>query len=495
MLCGRYLKNRAASVSKTIRSSSNLSSPVRKSPGGTGPGTSGNSNGSNTSTKKNYGPTAYLKGVRGIASVAVFIFHATWAYTPLVDRGYGLHGENYHLIQLPFLRLIHAGHAMVALFFLIGGYVNAVKPIKLIREQRFAELTPAVGSSLLRRGFRLYIPPMAATLITALMTWMGFLEPSRRNLENFDSLFNWPDFHPGRKDTLIGTLNDWRQQMSHMLDLWHQPFWTHYDPHLWTVPLEFRASLILSVALAAVACCRVGSRLTIMSLLTIYMIRCNRWEVALFLAGAILAELDAMRRERAKAAEAAIALGIQNDYDLEAKAEIFTKPPAEKRMSRGLGIVFLTLIGLYLLSYPPADGKETPGFVTIWQWLVPSWTDDGKRYVHGVGGVLFLIAVSSSKTLQRPFLTSTAQYLGDISYAFYIVHGPVLHTVSYVMGPAALAITGVETDNQWAMGIILTGVVNFIISLAVADVFYRFVDVGSVKVAMTFQRICTLSGY
>jgi peptidoglycan/LPS O-acetylase OafA/YrhL len=426
----------------------------------------------------------------------VYIFHATWAYSSIVEYGYGLHGENHHLLQLPILRLVHAGHAVVALFFLVGGYVNAVKPLQLIRNQRYAELTPAVSSSLLRRAFRLYLPAMAATLTTALLTYAGLLEPSRHNIDTLQGVFYYPDLHPGRFTTLWATLVDWRKQMFLLLDIWNQPFWTHYDPHLWTVPLEFRASLVLSVSLTAVAYCRAGPRLCIMALLTAFTVGCDRWEVAIFFVGAILAELDLIRSERAKAANPVVALGIKDDdYDIAEKMGTLRRRRAGKRLMAGLGIVMLSLISLYLLSYPPKDAKETPGFALIAKWFVPPWTTDSKRYVHGTGAVLFLIAISSSKTLQGPFLTTASQYLGTISYAFYIVHGPVLHSVGYVVGPAILALTGTETDSSCALGVVLAGVVNFVVSLIVADVFYRFVDVNSVRAGVAFQRLCSISGY
>lgn len=502
---GRFLTSRVTSATSTIRSTGTAASglPTRSSsPGRTGAGYITNpameTNNGSKGRRGAHSPTAYLQGVRGIAAVIVYIYHCTWAFSGVVEEGYGVSEHNLFLIQLPFLRLVHAGHAMVALFFLIGGYVNAARPLQLIRQQRHAELTTAVGASLLRRGVRLYLPPMAATLATAFAAYLGVFEPARRNIDTLQNVFFWPDFHPGRKDTLWAAVADWREQMGLLLNPWTPPIWTHYDPHLWTVTLEFRASLVVTVCLAALACCRVGARLCIMALMIYAAVRCNKWEVALFLAGAVLAELDIIRNEHTKASSLSPGSGIHRgggaDYDFE--AELGGRRPQSQeprgRPTRTLGIVALALAGLYLLSYPPRYGDETPGYITIYNWLVPSWTDDPKRYVHAVGGVLFLIALSSNKTMQRPFLTPTAQYLGNISYSLYIVHGPLLHAIGYVTGPALLAFTGVETSADRAKGILLTLVFNFGIVLAVADVFYRFVDVGSVRVATAFQRLCTI---
>ncbi|KAM3511247.1 hypothetical protein MY11210_005116 [Beauveria gryllotalpidicola] len=497
VLCGRYLKNRAASVSKSIVSTtaaSSLTSP-RRSPS---PSRVGHSHAAPHKPSRAHSPTAYLSGVRGVAAVIVFIFHSSWALTPAVDDGYGLWNANYHVLQLPLLRLVHAGHAMVSVFFLIGGYVNAVKPLQLIRERRHAELVPAVASSMLRRGIRLYMPALAAMLATALLAYAGAFEPARRNLDTLKDLFNWPDFHPGRKETLAATLRDWQQQVFHLINPWQQPFWSHLDPHLWTVTLEFRASLVVSLSLSAVACCRVGPRLAILTLLALFSLRCDRWEVALFLAGAVLAELDLMRRDAAKAAASASLSTLDMiGVDVEAKRDAAPppRPPAEHRIIQSLGVMLMAVAGMYLMSFPPSHAEETRGFMLIYHWLVPSWASDPKRYALGPGAVLFMIAVSSSATLQRPFLTATAQYLGAVSYALYIVHGPVLHAVGYVVTPAVLAMTGIETYREWATGMVLSTVINFAVALGVADLFYRLVDVGSVRVATAFQRMCFQSVY
>ncbi|EJP66150.1 acyltransferase-like protein [Beauveria bassiana ARSEF 2860] len=497
VLCGRYIKNRAVSVSKSIMSTSaaasNLASP-RRSPS---PSRAGHGHGAPHKPSRGHSATAYLSGVRGVAAVIVFLFHSTWALTAAVDDGYGLWNANHHVLQLPLLRLVHAGHAMVGIFFLIGGYVNAVKPLQLMRERRHAELVPAVAASLLRRGIRLYMPALVAMLATALLTYAGAFEPARRNMDTLKDLFYWPDFHPGRKETLAATLRDWQQQVLQLMNPWQQPHYPHLDPHLWTVTLEFRASLVVSLSLSAVACCRVGSRLAILTLLTLFSLRCDRWEIALFLTGAVLAELDLMRKDAARATASLPAARDMIDLDVEAKRDAAPppRPPAEHRVIRSLGIMLIALAGMYLMSFPPSHAEETQGFMLIYKWLVPSWTNDPKRYVLGPGAVLFMIAVSSSATLQRPFLTATAQYLGTVSYALYIVHGPVLHSVGYVVTPVVMAVTGLETDREWAMGMVLSTVINFAVALGVADVFYRFVDVGSVRMATAFQRMCFQSGY
>lgn len=42
-----------------------------------------------------------------------------------------------------------------------------------------------------------------------------------------------------------------------------------------------------------------------------------------------------------------------------------------------------------------------------------------------------LWALQNSLVLQKAFVTSFAEYLGKVSFALYLVHGPALHSVGY----------------------------------------------------------------
>lgn len=108
------------------------------------------------------------------------------------------------------------------------------------------------------------------------------------------------------------------------------------------------------MSLAAVACCRAGPRLFIIGVLTAFSVSCDRWDVALFLVGAILSEPSMMRRAKADTAASTIVLGVNDSgkYDVDARMAVPRKPRARGRLMIGLGVLAMALLGLYLLSYP-----------------------------------------------------------------------------------------------------------------------------------------------
>lgn len=146
---------------------------------------------------------SYIDGLRGYAAVIVVIFDASLIYSSnIVSFNYGLEGTNHNLLQLPIVRLLFSGHSMMSIFFVLGGYVNALKPLSLIRSGNLAHLTSALSSSLLRRVIRLCMPPLVSTFAIAITVYLRFWEPARQNLP----LFRFTEGFPSRQDTLVAEL-------------------------------------------------------------------------------------------------------------------------------------------------------------------------------------------------------------------------------------------------------------------------------------------------
>jgi len=64
------------------------------------------------------------------------------------------------LFQRPVFRLVASGHSWVAIFFILMGFVNALKPIQLARDGQVDKALNKLASSSFGRIFRLVLPAM-----------------------------------------------------------------------------------------------------------------------------------------------------------------------------------------------------------------------------------------------------------------------------------------------------------------------------------------------
>lgn len=112
-------------------------------------------------------PTAYLDGVRGVASLIVVIHHWSLAFTSSAARGWKSREDipDNWLFQLPLLRVVHSGRFMVGIFFGLSGYVLSYKGLKLGREGEVVKLLDSLSSSVFRRWIRLSLPVIISCFI------------------------------------------------------------------------------------------------------------------------------------------------------------------------------------------------------------------------------------------------------------------------------------------------------------------------------------------
>ncbi|KFH40324.1 hypothetical protein ACRE_090070 [Hapsidospora chrysogenum ATCC 11550] len=419
------------------------------------------------------GPTAYLDGMRGLAALFVYFCHYSYqAFT--IAQGWGAGESNYHILKLPFLRLWYQGPAAVCVFFVISGYALCYKPLKLARSRNLESFSTTLGSLVFRRWFRLFLPPIISTFSIFCLLRLGAFESTRAFATDRTYHKNIMEKHPKRWENGYDQFWDWFWQMFRFIHVWD---WaphggsTSYDVHLWTIPIEYRCSLYLFLVLMATV--RLQTRFRLLTVLTVawFTYRNSRWEFTLFLGGLVIAELDHIR-------------GAHNPTPT---------LPLEEKQTRGsfprLKALFwnlVSILALYLLGQPDARGAETPGWVWLTS-LIPSWWgEEHYRYWQGVGAVLFIVAVARSSSWQRFFNTAVVQYFGKISYAIYLMHGPVMHVLGYRWEAWAYSITGVE-GNNYKYGFFLGAVFAVPTVIWVSDIFWRAVDIPTVKFARWFE--------
>ncbi|KAK0643135.1 acyltransferase [Cercophora newfieldiana] len=406
--------------------------------------------------------TAYLDGIRGVAALVVFICHLSYTCF-VIAPGYGYQDGHYHVLALPFVRLLYSGPPMVCLFFVVSGFALSLKPLRLIRARSAGEFSTTLSSLIFRRGIRLFLPCVVSTLMIVMLLRVGAYEWNREFAYDETFARNVQEIHYERFDTAGEQLADWGWAMWKFVHVWD---WDEYggstamDVHLWTIPVEFRASMVVFLVLMGLARARVGVRVGAVMGLGVFAYLSARWEVMLFCCGVVLAEREAAGGCRGK---------------------------------KGMGAVWgaVSVVGMYLLSQPDVGGEETPGWVWLSEAIPEKWEENKHRHWQAFGAMVFVWAVGRSSGWQRVFNSAVVQYFGRISYAIYLMHGPVMHTLGYTIEKWVWSITGTEgAAYYWGFALACLLVVPTVVW--VSDVFWRAVDAPVVKFSKWVEGKCCI---
>jgi peptidoglycan/LPS O-acetylase OafA/YrhL len=448
------------------------------------------------------GPTAYLDGMRGMAAFSVFLCH--YLYTCfIIAEGWGFEEHNYNFFKLPFVRLLYAGPPQVAIFFVVSGYALSLKPIKLARQQKWDNFATTMASFVFRRALRLFLPTAISTFMIVMLLQLGAYEWTREFSRDSTFMKNVQETAPDLKDSLSEQLSDWGRNMFNFVHIWGwEPYGgsTYYDVHLWTIPVEFRASMMLFLSMIGLCRLRTWLRFAFVSLLAWFSYRNDRWEMVLFYSGMLLAELDTIRGAHCDPlTNAAVAASNPSHHQLPMTEprplDLVGRGRAPSRVSslklKTAAWMLLSAGALYLMSQPDVHGAKTPGWVYL-SSLIPEWVSEKYRYWQCVGSILFVLCVGYLPAWQRVFMTPPIQYLGRISYAIYLMHGPVIHTIGYATERWAWGVTGIE-GWRYNAGFTLASVFVVPSVIWAADLFWRSVDAPVVRFAKWFENSCIVS--
>ncbi|KAK7734248.1 hypothetical protein SLS53_007896 [Cytospora paraplurivora] len=267
---------------------------------------------------------------------------------------------------------------------------------------------------------------------------------------------------------------------------WANPFnfghyHPRYDPHTYTIPMELRGSMVLYTFLLGTAALRARWRLGTAAGLSLYALTLGRWDMGTFLGGMVLSEVDVLRSsdpgEVAPDDRALLlSLGGAGTRGLHVLGDLSV------RRSRALRWLVI-LVALWLLSYPDAGAEYTPGFRLL-AWLAPRWYLPISKwmYYQSIGALLLIPSVLRSPTLRGMLEGSTAQYLGKVSFSFYLVHGPVLHSLGFWIMPRLF---------EWfgrPVGYIMGWFMLLSVTLWLVSWWHRKIDVWSVTVGRRVER-------
>lgn len=410
--------------------------------------------------------TAYMAGIRGLISVLVFVRHFSLPWQQNMDYGYGYQGHN-EILRLPYLRLLFAG-PLVPTFFILSGYVLSIKSLQLSNSSSptWENITLSLAGSAFRRGLRLFLPPILSTLGVMILLRAGLFSFP------YDTMPGRIPDHPVLLETAFQQLWDWaRFVLAEMTNPWR---WDSgaliYGPHLWTIPISFRGSLVTFLMCLALLRVKSSVRLGILTIGIVHSVLLGRWDMSLFLGGMLLSGVDAHKarqhHEQARSPSTIQADGLPV-YDIHPRSLV------------------LLLIGGFIASFPRSNHH---GHCVIGYQTLCNLTSD-YHYWHALGAFLLTWAIWQDKAIQRVMNTSIAQYLGKISFSMYIIHEPLLHVFGFFTVPFFWNITGSRTILQYQSGFILGMATNLFVLIWLADMFWRYIEVRCGSISNRIERL------
>lgn len=224
-------------------------------------------------------------------------------------------------------------------------------------------------------------------------------------------------------------------------------------------------------------------------LLIFYAYAYNRWEVALFLSGLLLADMSQARQlrfeDRREASQQPIYLGA--------------RPPRKaiwRVVLANFVQVLLLIFALYTCSAPSFCLKYAPGYRVLFR-LIPQFDIEYYRFYPSFGAflTLFLVSYNSPDWFFNRYIlnSSVAQYLGRISFSAYLVHGPLLHIVGYRLFTWAWSYTGRDGLLAYCTGFCIAYGIFFALVVWIADIFWRVVDERFARFARSLEQFIMIS--
>ena len=389
---------------------------------------------------------------------------------------------------------------MVHIFFVISGFVLSRKPLQLARNHKYDDLHKTLSSSVFRRAIRLYLPAAFSTFFMMLLIRAGW---ARQPMDGgfFVQLADW-----------VGAVFDitkpWQWDVMQEL---------RYDIHTWTLPIEMIMSMLLFITITGLSRCKVPIRFSIMVMIMLYCFRNGRWAAVEFLGGAFIAEVDIIQNERA---DKATSLQPSNPAEEEHRSDNQLSPaslsPASTIERTAYASIQSTawtvfcwlqlIIALWICGWPNHDADKAPGIAWMLAHTPEPYLSLGEvRYTdwrsapwYILASLQIVFACQQLRPVQRFLTTGPMQYLASISFALYLMHGPIFEGFGgRIMNPIAHSVTGVGVTGMgeaggwqllyvWIVGLFALGIP----CLWASDLFWRFVDRPCVDFARWAERKC-----
>ncbi|KAK3312780.1 hard surface induced protein [Apodospora peruviana] len=451
--------------------------------------------------------TSYLDGLRGLAACSVFAYHYTDYNHKFYLPFYGHNDDsNEHdgpsgFMQLPYVRLLYAGTPMVHVFFVISGFALSLRPLQYLYNEDYSSSrgpSPAavaksqalIASSAFRRPIRLFLPPLAVTAIAAaevyILGWMPSFMRAQPNLGM--QIADWAS------DAVNNLMWPWSWDDGSPR--------SRYNPHLWTIPMEFTHSMFLFLVLLVLSRLRgpLTRQLTLVCLM-IYCLLITRWAAFEFLGGAFLAELHLSSHFKASSAH------LPNNTTDNTKTEGQQTPPSSFSKTI-LRLVVLVSAG-FLLCWPARKDDMTP-LLTWIENSAPGNYKEGKDFWLAIAAFSTVWCAGRISVFRRILESSVPQYAGRISFCLYMFQHMILNLMQHhVLGSEYKPATderqeelawgvrgtfGISSPTQrfatWWTGLIIMG----LMLVCLADLMTRVLDSPVVRLSKRLEGLAFAPG-
>ena len=365
----------------------------------------------------------YLDGLRGLAALAVVMDHAFDAFfastniSPFEVR----HSSFEDLFFKTPLHLILNGHFAVIIFFILSGFVLSYK---FFNEHDYN--SPISGA--VKRYFRLAIP-VSASIFIMFILW-------KTHLINLQPIY---------KETLSSWIGMQKDFAPHFIDMIRTAFYGvfiegdgRYNTVLWTISLEFIGSMLVFAFLALFG--KLSKRFIVYFVLAVIFFKTP---FLAFIFGIILAD----------------------------RFEYLRSSGFSKWMNKGLFIP-VTAIALLIGSVP-----FTPYFSYAYPSLKFLNIDSYTRIqtIHTFVAALLVVSIICSKPLISFLSHKIFTYLGRISFGVYLMHIPVLFTLTM------FAFIHLRNHFHYVPAAVIACAITLPFVIPVAHLFTKFIDEPAIR--------------
>ncbi|KAF1925620.1 uncharacterized protein M421DRAFT_423458 [Didymella exigua CBS 183.55] len=425
--------------------------------------------------------TAWLDGVRGFAALIVAINHIT--SSEIGFRFQGFHAQpvdvNTSVLQLPPFRIIFGMKAMVPLFFVVSGYCLSIQFIRRLRNspEDISSFFDALSGAVFRRGIRLFVPFLTMAVSSQILLYLGAYDWKWWSDDGLVALVEDSQGNPIRAPIrkharfLYEYLGTVMSALNHGFG--SRPI-VGLNPALWTIPAEFRGSLLIYLCFVGLARVKHTIRLWILVSIAFVLLAEGMWELWTFIGGLLIAELHERSRCLLPWTNKGSASNTHESIDMSLRV---------RRRSR-LAILLLWAFGLYLLCLPSQDVENQfgPVYGVATLFTLPHWRSRHavEANYHGLGATLCVAALGAEPMLRRPFQSRLGQFFGRISFTLYLVHQLVARILMHRFRRFAILLLG----EGWQMlATYSSKSALMVVMLWISEILVEVLDKGSVVLA------------